>query len=135
MRDSAERDETARQPKLDSEGARRLIALFAIVAAVGAQGVVTRDVVANQNVQGNDFGTRLLAAELAVPAPPRLSEPLVLMRPATGLSSSAATFFAPKPEPIELDPVTKRWQRWVLVPAFDPHHEDTSWALRCNSLC
>lgn len=120
---------------LDSEGARRLIALIAVVAAVGAQGFVTRDVVANHDRQSNDFGARLLTAELSAPVSPTLRSPLALPPSAAEPDSSAATFFVPKPEQGQLDSVTKRWQRWVPVPAFDPHHDSSAWALRCNSLC
>ena len=85
----------------DSEGARRLIALGAVIAGVGAQSFITSEVDAYQNVADRTYGVKLLGSELAAPVSPAHQEVPALPASVTGHDSSATNFFVvpSTPEP------------------------------------
>ena len=97
---------------LGSEGARHLIALIAVAAAVGAQSLVTPSVMADQDRQAVDFGVRLLAAEFEMPASLLDRNLLALPSSAEDSVGTSATLRGPDPEPMAPDPTAKRKRRW-----------------------
>ena len=112
MNDRKSSEKTAR-----SEGARHLIALLVVAAAVAAQSLVTKDAVADQNRQANDFGVRLLATELSAPVSPVNRKPLVPTPTPTDAKpfGSAAVAVASITEPTTVGSVRKPGRAWLEV--------------------
>lgn len=109
---------------LDSEGIRRFIALVAVAAAVGAQSFVTRNVVADQRRQANDFGVRLLGTDRLAPVSPMARSLLALPPPAAESTNSAATFLASTKEPTMLNRVHERERSWLAIPLPELQRRD-----------
>lgn len=97
---------------LNSDVVRHLIALGAVVAALVAQAVVTRNVGAHQDRPLNTFGVRLFGSELAAPVSSSQPDPFALPPQAAELTSSAATSMIPRLDP-PLQPATKPQRRWL----------------------
>jgi len=115
-----------------SEGARRLIALFAVVAGIGAQSVVTSPVEANENSELHSYGV-LLGSKLAAPVRSAQQRTLVLPPQAAEPPSSAAAIFRMS-GPLEFPTdTTLAEQRRLAVPSELmkierdwPEHRDAS---------
>lgn len=112
-----------------SEGARRLIALCAVVAGIGAQSVITSPADANQSGVVQTYGVRLLGSGLAAPAWPTTEHrALELPPPVAEPQGSAAVLFEPA---AQLDPsasVKLPARRWLSVPAeFERMEMRRSW--------
>ena len=96
----------------ESEGARRLIALGAVIAGVGAQSLITSEVDAYQSVTDRNYGVKLLGSELAAPVSPT-GDPASAFAPSVAEPDNSATNFfvvpaTPEPPRKRLLPVPGR---------------------------
>jgi hypothetical protein len=123
---------------VDSEGARRLIALCAVFAGLGAQSVITSPVDANQSGVVQTYGVRLLGNGLAAPVLPTEQRPLAIPPPVAELDSSATTLFEAARLPDPATSVRLPTRRWLStpsefkrldIPAYWPENRDSSGAL------
>ena len=107
-----------------SEGARRLVALMTVAAAVGAQSIATRSAVAHQTQHADHFGVQLLATQLEAPVSLAERGALMLAPEAAGPNEMTPSFVAPLTEPSSLDPVLKRQRSWRGISANELTRRD-----------